>query len=301
MYLLGRFLPLSCMVGIARLQGRILFHLRRRAAADIERNLGPVLARAGSSTRARTAARRFFEGQQIRLMLLHLTQRMDRASLEALFPVDGLGQLDAAVKSGRGALLLLSHLNSLGGFVAVILLRRLGYDVRVAIPENRDPWKASSFRELLYHVEDYRPESILESLGAFYCQFNIRPIVSALRENAIVAQTGDGWHSAAFVDVAFLGRTVPFTNGVMSIARRTGSLVVPLFVTGSPPSLRFVIEPAFGIEDERQLDSRVAEYAGRLEAHLLERPETWQHFSVPEALATLERWRERPLEERYEL
>ena len=99
----------------------------------------------------------------------------------------------------------------------------------------------------------------------------------------------------------FLGRTVPFTNGVMNIARRTGAAVVPLFVTGRPPSLRFVIEPAFTIDDDDELRGRVEAYASRLEGYLLERPETWQHFAVPETLSTLEGWEDRPLEERYEL
>jgi lauroyl/myristoyl acyltransferase len=156
------------------------------------------------------------------------------------------------------------------------------------------------FRKL-QSVEGRKPESILESLGALYCQFNIRPIISALRQNAIVAQTGDGWHSAGFIDVDFLGRKMPFTNGVMNIARRTGAAIVPMFVTGRPPALRRVIERPFGIEDGDELRRRVGEYASRLEEYLLESPETWRHFAVPETLTTLEGWKDRPLEERYEL
>ena len=173
--------------------------------------------------------------------------------------------------------------------------------MRVAVPEDRDPWAPSKLRRLLYRLQGSPPEGILESLGAFYCQFNIRPIVSALRENAVVAQTGDGWHSASFVDVDFLGRRVPFTNGVMNIARRTGAMVVPTWVVGQPPNVRLVIDPPFAIADDTELERRVHEYAARLESLLEGHPATWEHFSVPHTLDTMAGWRERSLEERYQV
>jgi lauroyl/myristoyl acyltransferase len=300
-YLLYRIIPLPWLIRLARLQGRVVFLLRRRSARAVERNLGEVIALDGAHHDARSAALRFFEGQTIRSLLFHLTQRIDEERLGALLPMTGLHHLDTAVAEGRGTLLLASHLNSLGGLIAVIQLRRMGYDVRLATPENRDPWTPSWVRRAIYKLEGEQATSLLDSMAAFYCQFNIRPIVKALREGAIVVQTGDGWHSAGFVDVDFLGRRMPFSNGMMNIARSTGAMVVPMFVVGPPPDMNVVFEQPFEVRDHDHMAERIAYFASRVEAHVLANPELWQHFEVPSALSTMAGLREIPLEQRYQI
>ena len=298
-YLLYGIVPTSWLILMARIHGRVLYLVRRRSAKAIRSNLAWVLNYKGDTRSAAAAARRFFEWQQVRVLLLHLSQRMDVEEMKEMFPVSGLEQLDEAIADGQGAILLLSHLNSLGGFLAVILLRRMGYDVRVAIPMDGDPWAPSRLRRALDWLRGEAPESILESLGAFYCQFNIRPIISALREKAIVAQTGDGWHSAGFVDVEFLGNLLPFTTGVMSIARSTGTAVVPLFTVGAPPEIRFVLEESFAISTPEELNESVAHYAARMEAYVIENPESWQHWEIENTIATMASWRDRSLSDKY--
>jgi lauroyl/myristoyl acyltransferase len=293
--------PLRLLVAMAKLQGRLIARLRPRSARAVEENLASVMRYAGHGGDPRASTIRFFEGEQVRLLLLHATQRMSREELEELIPLSGLHHLDVAVAGGKGTVLLLSHLNSLGGFLVVMLLRKMGYDVRVAIPEDRDPYTPSWFRRAIYAAERHEPESILESLGAFFCQFNIRPIVRALRENAVVVQTGDGTHSASFVDVDFLGRRIPFTNAIMNVARSTGSMVVPVFLVGEPPDMTAVIEPPFTISDRAELDERVAAYASRLEGYLVQRPETWLGFRTPNALDGMIASAKRPLQDRYEM
>jgi predicted LPLAT superfamily acyltransferase len=205
------------------------------------------------------------------------------------------------VRAGRGGTLLLSHLHSVGGFLAVIYLRKLGYDVRVALPTMRDPWSATRLRRLLWRVFG-REDTVPELLGGFPCQFNIRPIVRALEEGAIVAQTGDGWHSASFVDAPFLGRVLPFPTGVMSVARTAGVPVVPMFATGRARRMMFVMEAPFEVSREPgALDGAVIGYAARLDSYVRARPETWEHWIIPRTLDTLAAWRERSLREKYDV
>jgi lauroyl/myristoyl acyltransferase len=296
--LMHRAWSVSSLARLATAFGRWQYAIRRGEAAVVRENLVPWAA---SGESADVVARRFFEERAVRRLLLALTPRLSMSEFEAHLDVRGREHLESVARAGRGGILLLSHLHSLGGFLAVIYLRKLGYDVRVALPTFRDPYSATRLRRLLWRTFG-REETVPALLGGFPCQFNIRPIVRALEEGAIVAQTGDGWHSVSFVDAPFLGRVVPFPTGVISIARATGVPVLPAFATGPARRVTFVVEPPFLVGREPgALDRAVIAYAARLDAYVRARPETWEHWLIPRALDTLQAWRERPLRERYEV
>jgi KDO2-lipid IV(A) lauroyltransferase len=294
--LLHRVLPVRALTAMSAAFGRAQYRARRADATVVRKNLVPWATNGES---ADALARRFFEERQIRRLLLALGPRLSVDELKRLVDLRGLEHVDAAARSGRGAILLFSHLHSLGAFVAVILMRKLGYDVRVALPTMRDPWSATRLRRLLWAVFG-REETVPQLIGGFPVQFNIRPIMRALGEGAIVAQTGDGWHSASFVDVPFLGRTVPFPTGVISVSRSAGVPFLPVFAAGPATRMEFVIDPPVRVGREPgDLERAVTSYAARLETFVRAQPATWEHWLVPDALDVLATWRERPLREKY--
>jgi lauroyl/myristoyl acyltransferase len=296
--LLHRLLPVRALTALSGAFGGVQYRARRAEAAVVRRNLVPWATNGESADRL---ARRFFEERQIRRLLLALGPRLSLDEMKRLIDVRGLEHLDAAARGGRGAILLLSHLHSLGGFVAVIMLRKLGYDVRVALPTMRDPWSATRLRRLLWAVFG-REETVPQLIGGFPVQFNIRPIMRALGQGAIVAQTGDGWHSASFVDAPFLGRTIPFPTGVISVARSAGVPFLPMFATGPATRMEFVIDPPVAVGREPgALDDAVRGYAARLDEFVRARPATWEHWLVPNTLDVLATWRERSLREKYDI
>jgi lauroyl/myristoyl acyltransferase len=184
-----------------------------------------------------------------------------------------------------------------------MMLRERGYDVRVAVPEPGEPWPSTVLRRRILDPR-FKTRSLSESIGAFYAQFNIRPIVRALSSNAIVAQVGDGLHAASFVDVDFLGHRVPFSTGMASVAQVTGAAVVPIFEVGSPSDrMRAFIEEPWGVERDTYgaLENAVAAYARRLEHHLLANIPCWEHWLIDDPLAAMSTWREKPLKERYKI
>jgi KDO2-lipid IV(A) lauroyltransferase len=296
--LLQRILPVRALTGLAAAFGRLQYHLQPAQAAVVRKNLLPLVTN-GTSVGALT--RRFFEERQVRRMLLAVSARLDLEAMRALVDIRGREHLDAAVADDKGVILLLSHLHSLGAFLAVIHLRQLGYDIRVALPTMRDPWSATRLRRLLWRLFG-REQTVPELIGGFPCQFNIRPIMKALGERRIVAQTGDGWHSASFVDCRFLGRTIPFPTGVVSVARTAGVPVVPVFATGPAERMEFVVDPPVRVGREPgAVEQSVRAYVARLEEFIRARPTTWEHWLVPDALEVLETWRERPLRAKYEV
>lgn len=301
-YLLSPLVPLGWLLALARLYGRSTYHLARGPRTRVRRNLERSFGATRTARELDTLTRQFFEYKRVRGVLLAVAPRLSASTIERLLPLEGLERLDAALERRRGVILLGSHLNSVCLFLTTIMLRERGYNVRTALAEAGDPWPSSSLRRFL----DRRLEtaSLRELIGGFYTQFNIRPIVRQLADNAIVVQTGDGLHSARFVEVEFLGEQVPFTTGMASVARLTGAVVVPIFELGAPPrGLRAVIEEPWTVEADGDADDAVeravAAYAKRLERHLLDNIPCWEHWLIEDVLETMAAWTKKPLEERY--
>lgn len=303
-YLLYSVLPLDCIYALSRLHGRLTYLAGRRQRRIVRHNLVDVLGPTRGAAEADVLTRRFFEYRRLRGLLLAMAPRLTSRELSELLPVEGIEHLDAALAEGRGAILLGSHLNSLCMFDAIVLLRERGYDIGVALPEERDPWAPSRLRKLADRLTGAK--TLYELTGAFYAQFNIRPIVRRLARNGIVAQTGDGLHSARFIEVDFLGKKVPFPTGMAAVAQVTRAPVVPMFQVGAPPDhLRVVLEEPWSVErgndGAEALAAAVARFASRLEHHLLQNLACWEHWLIENTLGTMASWPKRPLEERYKV
>lgn len=295
--LLYPVLPNAAMFAFARANGRLRARLNSEQFECIAHNLATVPG--VTEAQARRLALQSFMEREIRSLLLVLSPQLDVESMKRLCLLEGLEHLDGAIAKRKGAILLLSHLHSLGAFLGVALLRRMGYDVQVALPSMEDPWSASRLRQLYQRVAGPKP-SVPEMIGGFYCQFNVRPIVQRLRQNVIVAQTGDGWHSAAFVDCEFFGRTLPFTTGVTSVAKTSGAPIVPLFVTGAAPRLVFQIEEPYSIApDAPDVVAPVRHYISRLEHHVRNNLHAWEHWMVPNTFEAMAAHRDKTLREKY--
>lgn len=298
--LLSRVLPRRWLYALARLQGLALYLASGDSRRRVTANLAPFAA--GRRELARMT-RRFFELRQIRMLMIILALQSRPEAWDEMVAIDGIEHLDDALDKGRGAVLLGSHLNSVGIFITIMILRRRGYDVGVALPSDEDLFPATRFGAMLRRRSN--AASLKELIGGFYVQFNVRPIVRYLTRNGVVGQTGDGWHSAAFVEVPFLGRTLPFTTGMMSVAQSIGAAVVPFHIEGDAPHLRCVISPPMVVPEDdadgSRLEAAVGEFVAGFETALRDNLLAWEHWLIPDTLESMASWPDRPLQERLDL
>ena len=295
-------LPLRLFLHLGRPVGWLEMLLRPRARRAVRANLEQAFSSAKSRRELSRLTRQVFEYHQMRALMLIVAPLMTaRGQLEKHFPIRGVEHLDRALEAGKSAIILGSHINSMALLLALIQLRRAGYPIRVPMPDPYDPWPLTPFRRLIHWL--LGAPTVVDSIGGFYARFNVRPLVRVLTEKSILILMGDGWHSASFVDAEFLGRTLPFTNGPLNLARLTGVPVVPIFVTGTPDRLEIVFEPAFSVErtDDAQEDvaRAVRSYVGRVEQRMLADIPSWQHWLYDDVFGALEKWRSRSLHERY--
>lgn len=300
-YLAYLLMPLPLFLQLGRALGWLEMLVRPKARRAVRENI----ERAFGTTRTRAEisrlTRRVFEYHEMRVLMLLVAPLMAaRGQLERFFPLKNLHFLDEALRAGKGAMILGSHVNSIGGLLAVIQLRRLGYDVRCPMPDPRDAWAPTPFRRFVNRL--FGTASVFELIGAFYAQFNVRQIVQSIGGRRIVQLMGDGWHSVSFVDADFMGRRLPFTNGPLNLARVARCPVVPIFSVGAPNHMCFEFEPSFYVEGTPAQDAvaeKVRYYVSRVEQRILADVASWQHWMQSDVFETMARWRERPLEERY--
>ena len=301
-YIACLLLPLRWFVQLGRPLGWLEMLVHPRARRAVRANMGKAFGATKSASELSTLTRQVFEYHQMRTLMLLVAPLMAvRGQLEKHFPVRHREHLDRALAGGKSAMILGAHTNSVGGLLAVIQLRRAGYPVRCPMPDRRDAWAPTPFRRLVNRW--LGATSLSESIGAFYAQFNVRPLVKELKEGSILLLMGDGWHSASFVDVEFLGRTLPFTNGPINLARMAGVPVVPIFSTGTPLELSFEFEPAFTVErggpQQEDVERKVRAFIGRVEQRMLADIPCWQYWMEEDVFGRLERWRTLPIGERY--
>ena len=302
-YLAYLLLPMRAFMAFGRVLGWVAMLVKPRSRRAVRANLEQAFGPAKSRGEFARLTRQAFEFSHIRQLLVQVATLMAaRGTLETYFPIQDIENLDGAIALGKGAIVIGSHVNSLGLILAVLQLRQRGYDVRCPLPGDRDPWPQTPFRRfvnLLYGA----PPSLAVAIGAFHSQFNVRPLINLLNEKVVLMVSGDGLHSAAFADVDFLGRRLPFTSGAISLAQVARCPVVPAFTVGAAHHLHFEFEPFFVVDRAGaaadEIDRKVTQFIGRVEQRLLADIPSWQYWFVEDVFSVFGRWRVRTIRERY--
>lgn len=303
-HIMHKVVPLKVLMQLAKLQGKKSYR-SGHIGKEVHNNLKKYFSDKYTTRDIERMAREFFEWERARSLMTSLSPSMSADKLSSILTIEGEEHLDTALKRGKGAILLGSHLNSIIMFSAMTMWRKRGYNMSVAFPDEADPWERTRFRKTLEKI-GRRHDTLSEAVGGFYCQFNIRPIVKRLQENQIVGQTGDGWHSANFVEAEFLGRKLPFTTASWSIAQVSGAAIIPMFIPGDPSGdMRIILEEPITFDNstdkKADMEKMIIRYARRLEYHMLHAPQAWQHWLKPDTLDALVKWTQQDIEKRYEM
>jgi len=117
------------------------------------------------------------------------------------------------------------------------------------------------------------PESLAFSKG----------LAELLKSNEILCISAEGRQGRKFVPVPFLGQTVNFPTGVLSLAKLTGAPIFPLLcVAEKGHQIRVIIEQPIRIdrseERERGLRTAATRYVSLLESYVKSYPEQYRNW-----------------------
>jgi KDO2-lipid IV(A) lauroyltransferase len=277
--LLPRPVALAAGRGLARLAYTFGGRLRRTG----ERNLELALPDLSRDERAAILRNCFANLGRLLGEFSHLP-RATPESLHRIIECEGLENLEAARREGRGVILFTGHLGAweLSSFA----LSAFGYPM--------------SF--LARRLDNEKVEQLVERTRTRFGNRSIdkrsaaRPMLRALREGGIVGILVDlntHPHEAIFVD--FFGIPASTTSGLATLALRTGAAVLPVFIPWDEERRRFVlrVDPPLQIErtgveaeDVRRLTSL---FTSVIESYVRRFPGQW--------LWIHRRWNTRPVGE----
>jgi lauroyl/myristoyl acyltransferase len=199
---------------------------------------------------------------------LIISNRRERGLGRLLGRVDGAHYVAAAVREGRGLILMTAHLGNwelAGRLVAETTV----LPTHVVVETEADPGVERFLRggpAPVRFVARTHPTAAL-------------PLVAALRRNEIVAVQGDrALGNRGDIAVPFFGAAAQFPLGPFVLARAAGAPLLPVFcVLDGDHRYRITLGAPLSVRRETERDA-LAQWVAVLEAAVRAHPEQWFNF-----------------------
>jgi lauroyl/myristoyl acyltransferase len=278
---LGRFL--ACTAGFTA------WRLSRRRRRSRERNLAQTVNLSEAEIR-HIVKKCFYEfWQGVFCLPSYGSRRPVRQPVE----LRGLEHLQKALMKGKGVILWESN-----SFGKRVLAKRVLHGNGVSVCQvhgqnhlegfyNSKSWIAINvIRPFFENCERPFVKEIIY-LPISELSFS-RTLLERLKQNAIICIAGDGKQGHKFIPVRFLGQTEFFSTGMVSLAKLSGTTILPLFcIQENGENASVIIEGPIYIETnedrERCLEKSIRQYATLLESYILRYPEQYWNWRLPGA------------------
>lgn len=224
LYRAGRFIALSLPVKIAYWIADILSNLYYLLAKNDRKiatgNIRVVLEYTDSALNPGQTSRKVFKNFARYLVEFFRTPKVDLKYIKKYIKIEGKENLDAALRLGRGVLLVSAHLGNWE--LGAMTLSMLGYKVNTVAWTHRDRF-----------VNDFFLQQ-RQSKGAMVIPLGttIRRVFTVLKNNEAVALLGDIDYNnpKRGIRVKFFGKDTPMPKGPAVFSLKTGAPIVPGFM-----------------------------------------------------------------------
>jgi KDO2-lipid IV(A) lauroyltransferase len=286
-------LPASVAYRVACRRGDWCFRYRTEKRADIVRNLRRVLGDELSPEEAERLAREFFRMTSCEVIDV-LRLRGQARSLEKLVEIRGREHLDAALASGKGAILCSAHFGSCNS--AFSLLHATGFPLTSIgrSPSNQAPGMSSPERRLWEFVYTRRLRRHRQRLGMEPVPGRVQVLaraVIALRANEVVTISSDApplnADQARAVEMPFLGHQARLLPGVVSLAQLTGAPVLMMFIYRSTDYRHQVLEISPPVSLEGDMVTAFGRCVAAIDAAVRRSPAEWMYWADTADLRSL--------------
>ncbi len=248
---------------------------RKQATINITHVFGPQVqsTRDGRKKLRRTVRKMFLYSSRNYLEALRLPYLKPEEVLDRIKHKEGLEHLDAALAQGKGAIIFTAHF---GPFEYVA------------------QWFAFNNYALTIPVEHLKDERMLELMvklrsgqGVQFVPLGgsaaVRAMISTLRKNQFVVIPVDRTVQGESVEKDFFGAPARLSLGPVSLAIRTGAVLLGAFGWYMPHNdiggCVVPISLALSEDERKDPDKLVEKVVETLEANIRARPEQWVMFS----------------------
>ncbi|MBI5826130.1 MAG: lysophospholipid acyltransferase family protein [Deltaproteobacteria bacterium] len=268
--------PVSVGIAIMRLLGDLHYALSGGGKELLGKNLARMR---GVSIDRGKAVREYFRNHYIDRLLIFVFPRLDAGRVKRLVDIEGIENLDNALKGGRGVVLVHGHFGPV--HLPLVALARLGYRMKqIGLPSDSGlSWigRNVAFR-LRLRYESMMPAEIIMA-DSF-----LRKAFKWLNGNGVIMITGDGSGTETRVGrhkaFEFLGHRVMFPVGPSLLAEKNGSALIPVFIVpGEKKPYKIIIERPITskLEGEERAEDATRRFVARLERYVSMHP-GYMHF-----------------------
>jgi KDO2-lipid IV(A) lauroyltransferase len=259
--------------------------ISRRRRDHIARNLLAAYGDSMKAAEARRIAGRNIRRHYIEHMEFYKYATLTAANLSRHIRFEGLGRLEAALKAGRGAILVHMHYGCKQ--FPLVALGIMGYDVsQIGYRDERaedHSWvhKNVHLRIRMRLENQFRVKHV-------HVGKSLRPAYETLKRNGILMITGDGIGGIRgagdnYIPLPFLGRTMLFPPGPARMARTTGAALLPLFCVQQPDYTHVAIieapiDPCLTGDRYENVRQTTAAFASVFETYVKRHPEHWMFW-----------------------
>jgi Kdo2-lipid IVA lauroyltransferase/acyltransferase len=268
----ARLLPNPLLYGFARIVGALVFVFSSDDRRNVKHNLKAILGERSCTASSGRLLWQFFQNYAFymvdffRLFSMTLEESQSFAQLHI-----GRHHLDEALAKGRGVILLTAHLGhwEIGG----LGLRALGYPVNVVTIKHN-----SLFTNNLINL--MRNQHGIRVIELGNSNYDVIPIVNALRRNEVVAMLGDRAIFRRSEVATLFGKEVELPIGPILVAMSTQAAVVPAFsVMEAPGQYCGIIEQALNFQNgpdrEHAIKHNLQQVASVFERYIRRYPDQW--------------------------
>jgi KDO2-lipid IV(A) lauroyltransferase len=265
-------LPEPAMRWTGERLGWLLSFVARDRMALLERHMSRVVPDSGGDLTSR--ARAMFSSYGRYWAEVFWIRPRRKAEFVAAAQVEGLDNILAARDMGRGIVLALPHLGNWEA--AGAKAEDVGIPVLAVAESLPNPLITDWFIDVRNHMGI---DVVLTGRG-----HRVTPaLVERLEAGGTVALLADRDLSGRGIEVEFFGERTTIPAGPVTLADRTGAVLLPVGCYFSPgPGHRFVVHPPLELPQQGTTEERVAagaqRLAGVLEDIISEAPEQWHMF-----------------------
>jgi lauroyl/myristoyl acyltransferase len=275
LYRIGQTLALSFHLKfsykVAVTLADIHYFLGFRERKSVTENLKTIMGKSSLDGALKHTAKDVFRNFAKYLVDFFRFSKMSTAYIKEFIKLEGLSNIDDALKHGKGVIMLSAHLGNweLGAFV----MGTLGYPMHAVVLTHRNV-KINDF---------FKAQRAMGKLKSIEFGASLRGCYKALKNNECLALLGDRDFSHNGIQEIFCGKSAVMPRGPASLSYRTGAVVVPSFITrNDDDTFTFAFEkpilPDASDNEESAIKKIMGKYLPVMESYVKRYPGQWYVF-----------------------
>lgn len=260
-------LPVSFALWLGRRFGIVAFWVNKKRRLIAYANLKAAFANEKSPQELRAITKRVYQNMvQTFMEVLNLT-KVNKKYVDEYIDIVNMERIQNAAQSGRGTILLTAHFGDWE--LSSLVSAAVGFPIAVLVREQ----KMKHLNEILNRLRESNGCKVIRK------GMDVKNLITMLREKKIVGILADQDAGKNGILVDFFGRPTSSHSGVMEIAKRTDSLILPAFIVRTKgPHHKLYLEEYIDFRNTQSPDAvkeNLQKYMKLLEKYVREYPDQW--------------------------